>query len=187
MLLNLTSPQTLERLREQAENHPKYRVRKSALQALVKGCKDNPETLNVLKNVAHRDRAPEVVQTAIQELARGWQDDSETLNWLKTYAQYSQNPVVRSTAIQELARGWSEIFNVFEILAKCAFVDPFQRQNNADINPRKSALESAIAYYGDRPETWALVADRARNDTDRQVRSFAKEQLQQKADANGVI
>ncbi|NES84558.1 MAG: hypothetical protein F6K10_25895 [Moorea sp. SIO2B7] len=118
-----------------------------------------------------------MIETAIEEIATGWKDDLATLNWFKTYAQYSKNSVVRSAAVKQLGKHWKDEFNVFEILAKCAVVDPFRSENNSQINPRQTALEVMTEQYPDYPQTRSLVSDRAENDADEQVREFAKEKL----------
>jgi len=183
MVQNLERPLTRAVLQARATRDPDPQSRMQAIAELTQCWSDDGETPALLKTIAQSDDCPEVIATAMAALARGWRDDPATLNWFKTYAQYAQNPVVRSIAIEELARGWHDQFNVFEIISKCAFVDPFRRQNQTEINPRQSALAAMIAQYPSYHQTWALVEERSENDADPLLRQYASQQLA----ARGVL
>lgn len=170
-------PQTLALLRDRAEHDPDEKVREFAFQQIVKVWKDCSDTLPWIKTRAQSDESADVVNTALQELVKGWKDDPATLNWFKTYAQYSKSVVLRRAAVRELAKAWKDEFNVFEILCKCAVVDPFERQNDWEVNPRQTALEAIIEQYPDYSQTLGLLRDRAKNDPDEQVRQFAIDKL----------
>lgn len=172
-------PQTLVLVRDRAEQDPDEKVREFLVQQLANDWKDDPDTLPWLKMRVQSEKCPEVVKALIQALASVGKDDLATLNWFKTYSQYSQNPLVRATAVQALARGWKNEFNVFEILCKCAFGDPFEHQNDLGVNPRQAALEVMAEQYSDSQQTREILQDRAEKDPDEQVREFAKEKLKQ--------
>lgn len=150
-------PQTLVLLRDRAEQDPDEKVREFLVQQLASGWKDDPNTLPWLKNRIQSERSPEVVKALVQALAIGWKDDLATLNWFKTYSQYSQNPIVRAAAVQALARGWKNEFNVFEILCKCVFGDPFEPHDDVGVNPRQAALEVIVEQYPDSHQTLSLI------------------------------
>ncbi len=177
MVQNLERPLTRAVLQTQATRDPNPQSRIKAIAELVQRWPDDEETLALLKSIAQSDSDPTAIATAMAALVSCGRDDPATLTWFKTYAQYAQNPAVRGAAIEELARGWHEEFNVFEILSKCAFVDPFRRQNEADVNPRQRALAAMIAQYPGYHQTWALVEERAENDADPLLRQFANQQL----------
>lgn len=172
-------PQTLVLLRDRAEQDPDDKVREFSVGQLVSIWKEDPETLPWLKTRVQSETSPQVIKALIQALAIRGKDDLATLNWFKTYSQYSQNPLVRAAAVQGLARGWKNEFNVFEILCKCAFGDPFERQDDLAVNPRQAALEVIVEQYPDFLQTIEILQDRAEKDPDGQVREFAQEKLKQ--------
>ncbi len=177
MVQNLERPLTRAMLQARATRAPDPQSRVNAVTELARRWSGDSETLALLKTIAQDDDHPAVIAAAMTALAQGWHDDPATLAWFKTYAQYAKNPLVRSAAITELARGWSNEFNVFEILSKCAFVDPFRRHDAAEVNPRQSALAAMIEQYPTYHQTWALVEERAENDADPCLRQFASQQL----------
>ncbi|NJL01782.1 MAG: HEAT repeat domain-containing protein [Spirulinaceae cyanobacterium RM2_2_10] len=177
MVQNVERPLTRAVLQARATRDPDPQSRMRAINELVRCGSDNDDTLTLLKSIAQSDEDPHVIATAMAALAKGWREDSATLAWFKTYAQYAQNPLVRSVAIEELARGWHSQCNVFEILSKCAFVDPFRRQHESEVNPRQRALAAMIEQYPSYHQTWALVEERAENDADPLLRQYASQQL----------
>ncbi|MFP4123417.1 MAG: HEAT repeat domain-containing protein, partial [Coleofasciculus sp.] len=62
-------------------------MRKTAIQELAHGGKDNPDILTFLKSCAQSDKDVIVRQTAIQELARGGKNNPDILTFLKSCAQ----------------------------------------------------------------------------------------------------
>jgi len=48
-------------------------------------------------------------------------------------------------------------------------------------NPRQAALEAILEHHRDNPLTLELLRDRYENDTDEELRKFAKEELQKRS------
>ncbi|MEG4546289.1 HEAT repeat domain-containing protein [Microcoleus sp. Aus8_D2] len=170
-------PETLPWLKQRAQSDDNSTVRRAAVQELARGWKDDPETLPWLKQLAQSDDDWPVRRAAVQELARGWKDDPETLPWLKQLAQSDDDSDVRQAAVQELARGWKDEPGIFELLCDVAINDPFDRKYDWQDNPRQTALAAIIELYPDRPQTLAIVRDRAQNDRDPKLREFAQNEL----------
>ena len=103
-------------LKNNAQNHFNYAVRRASVQELARGWKDDPDTLPWLKTRAQQDEDNDVRLAAVQELARGWKDDPDTLPILKTRAQQDEDNDVRLAAVQELARGWKDDPDVVALL-----------------------------------------------------------------------
>jgi len=54
---------------------------------------------------------------------------------------------------------------------------PFERQSKFENNPRQLALEIIIKQYPHHPQTLSLLSNRAENDSDEQLREFARQKL----------
>ncbi len=114
----------------------------------------------------------------MQKLAKGWKDDQDTLPWLKTRAREDVNSDVRQAAVQELAQGWKDEPWLFDFLLDRAVNDPFEREYSFEDNPRQITLKIILKRYPAHPRTLALLKDRAKNDSDEEVRKYAKEVLE---------
>ncbi|NJS12521.1 MAG: HEAT repeat domain-containing protein [Microcoleus sp. CSU_2_2] len=152
-------------------------MRQAAVQEIARGWKDDPQTLPFLKELARLDDNSYVRYVAVQEIIRGWKDDPQTLLILKQCARFDKNWDVRQAAVQEITLGWKDDPKLFELLCDIAINDPFDRKYNWEDNPRQTALEAIIELYPDRPETLAIVRDRAQNDRDQTLREFAQKKL----------
>ena len=170
-------PDTLPILKTRAQEDENYAVRRAAVQELARGWKDDPDMLPILKTRAQEDEDNDVRLAAVQELARGWKDDPDMLPWLKTRAQEDENYAVRRAAVQELARGWKDDLSLLDFWCDCALQDPFQREYDFQDNPRQIALQVVVQQYPEHSQTVELLRDRAQNDSDEQLRTWATEQL----------
>lgn len=83
-------------------------IRRTAVQALARGWKEEDWTVTWLKELALKDADFLVRSAAIQELAHGWKEEDWMLLWMKQRALEDADSTVRGTAVQELARGWKE-------------------------------------------------------------------------------
>jgi hypothetical protein len=54
--------------------------------------------------------------------------------------------------------------------------DPFQREKEYQQNPRQIALKVLVQQYPEHPKTQELLLDRAQNDSDEQLRTWAQKQ-----------
>ncbi|MEQ9486829.1 HEAT repeat domain-containing protein [Coleofasciculus sp. F4-SAH-05] len=166
-------------LKIKAQSDRDATVRKTAIQELARGGKDNPDILTFLKSCAQLDSDATVRKTAIQELARGGKDNADILTFLKSCAQSDSDATVRKIAIKELASSQENNNNLLIFLCHCAVKDPF------DIyceglwldNPRKTALEIILKQYPHHPQTPKLLRNRIAYDPDPNVQRFAREQL----------
>jgi predicted NACHT family NTPase len=170
-------PNTLPWLKSCAQSDDNWAVRHAAVDELAQACKNDPDTLPLLKSLAQLDDNRFVRHAAVEKLSCGWKDDPETLPILKTRALSDDHEYVRSAAVRELARGWKDEPGMFEFLCNCALNDPFERKKDREDNPRQLALGIIIKQYRDHPQTLPLLQDRAENDSDEEVREFAKKKL----------
>jgi hypothetical protein len=79
--------------------------------------------------------------------------------------------------LQQLLKGGWDDAAVFAVLCDRAVNDPFVPLQDGAVNPRLTALEAIVQYYGDHPETLPLLRDRAQSDPDEKVRAFAQSVL----------
>ena len=86
---------------------------------------------------------------------------------------------MQSPAVEEINRGWKDEPWMLEFLCDRVLNDPFERQHKFEDNPRQSALEIIIKQYPNHPQTLPLLRDRAENDSDEQLREFARKKLEQ--------
>ena len=84
---------------------------------------------------------------------------------------------VRRTAVSELAKGWKEELSLFDFWCDCTLKDPFERKYDFEDNPRQIALEVLVRQYPSHSKTTELLHDRAQNDTDEKLRTWATQQL----------
>ncbi|HBK62974.1 MAG TPA: hypothetical protein DD000_05435, partial [Cyanobacteria bacterium UBA11166] len=68
---------------------------------------------------------------------------------------------------------------IYELLCHTAINDPFERENDYQHNPRKTALEAIIKYYPNHSQTLPLLRDRVENDSDDKVRKLASNTLKE--------
>ena len=118
-----------------------------------------------------------MLSTAVEEITRGWKDEPDTLPWLKQLAQFDKDMFVRSAAVREIARGWKEKPWMLEFLCDRILNDHFERQEDWEDNPRQLALKIIIKQYPHHFQTLSLLSNRAENDSDEQLREFARQKL----------
>ncbi|NET40171.1 MAG: HEAT repeat domain-containing protein, partial [Cyanothece sp. SIO1E1] len=170
-------PDTLPMLKERAQSDDSGAVRIAAVEELARGWKEDPDTLPMLKERAQSDDYWDVRIAAVEELARGWKEDPDTLPMLKEQAQSDDSGAVRRAAVQELARGWKEDSSLLDFWCDRILNDPFEREDDFEANPRQIALKVLVQQYPTHPKTYELLADRAQNDNDEQLRKWAQRQL----------
>jgi len=184
-------PDTLPLLKQLAQSDEHWNVRSAAVEEIARGWKDEPDTLPLLKQLAQSDEDGVVRSAAAKEIARGWKDEPETLPLLKQLAQSDDDSFVRGTAVEEIAHRWKDKPWMLEFLCDRAVNDPFERQVDRIGNPRQLALKIIIKQYPNHPKTLALLHDKAENDSDEQLREWAKKKLAKLGEYNqnriGVI
>ncbi|NET56719.1 MAG: NACHT domain-containing protein [Symploca sp. SIO2E6] len=180
-------PDTLPLLKQWVQADDSAAVRQAAVQELARGWKDDSKTLPLLKQKVHKDDDCDVRYAAVQELARGWKDEPDTLPLLKQRAQTDDYYDVRRLAIEELAHGWKDEAWMLEFLCNRVLNDPFERKEDSENNPRQLALAIIIKQYPNHPQTLPLLNDRAENDSDEQLREWARKKLVELTDGRGVL
>jgi hypothetical protein len=157
--------------------------RQLALQELAKNWKDEPDTLSIIEAVTQNSKERSSTRSvAIEELAKGWKNKPETFANLKNLARFDKYPQVRYGAVKNLIEFWQDNPEVLELLCWIVVNDLFSLDDpSAEFswyrNPRRVALESLIFYYPAHPKTLELLHDRALNDPDDQLRTWAQAQL----------
>ncbi len=115
---------------------------------------------------------------AVAVVAVTWRDNRLIYTWLKQRVVSDDNPDVRLEAVRQLATGWKHESQMLELFHNSALNDPFQRENDAQDNPRQTALEAIAKQYPDHPQTLPLLQNRAENDSDKKLREWARKKLQ---------
>ncbi|NEQ70544.1 MAG: NACHT domain-containing protein [Symploca sp. SIO2D2] len=170
-------PDILPMLKLILEQEQELPISSIAIVGLAWGWKNNSEVISILKSML-KQQDPYIRKTAIQELADGWKDDSETLTILQTFAQKEDQPlIVRYAAVKKLAINCHHILEVEEILFNIAFKE-FPQQEEPDWrNPHIAAIKAICYLYPDNPKTITLLSDRAINDSNEEIREWAKNRL----------
>ncbi|NES20332.1 MAG: NACHT domain-containing protein [Symploca sp. SIO3E6] len=171
-------PDTLPLLEEWAQFHEDWNVQRAAVIEIARGWKDEPETLPLLQKWAQSNENIAVRHAAVEEIARGWKDDPDTLTLLQQKAQSDKDRLLRHSAVEEIARGWKDEPWMLEFLCDRVLNDPFERQEYLEANPRQSALNIIIEQYPHHPRLLTLLRDRAENDSDENLRKFARQKLE---------
>ncbi|PZV19965.1 MAG: NTPase (NACHT family) [Leptolyngbya sp.] len=153
-------------------------VRSAALEALSKNWNYDSRVFHILQKFARLVNEPNLQQTALLELAKRWRQEPITLTILKECACSKKCHFgVRSEAITAIAKFWKNEEWVFDFIHYCALADPFLRTHESQRNPRWRAVQALSNYYPKHPETSKIISDRAANDSDEQLRQWAKEKL----------
>ncbi|NEP22873.1 HEAT repeat domain-containing protein [Moorena sp. SIO3I6] len=168
---------TLPLLQQSARSDQDWQVRGRAIEQLAQGYKDHPDTLPLLQQWARSDTDFWVRRTAIEQLAQGYKDHPDTLAILQESACSDSDSRVRGTAIEQLAQGWHDQPWLWKFLCDRTLRDPFERKVDWDDNPRQVALKTILQYYPNHSQTRSLLHNRAKHDSDRQLREFAQKQL----------
>jgi NACHT domain len=161
-------------------------AKSQAIEELVKYDKHNPETLSFLKQVAlsTSDYKLSARRTAIEHLSSSWPNDSDTLGIIQKCA-LDQNQYLRLSAISILTEKWILDPQIFHFLCQRVTLDEWigEAYGHNEYNPRFVGLCAILTHYPTHPKTLELLHDRALNDPDDQLRTWAQEQLQ-KLEAN---
>lgn len=177
-----TDTHTLSILKLCVTSDQDFDVRIAAINALGRDWKDDLSILDLLKACAESDKDSDVRVSAIRQIINGWKNEFETLSWLKSRAEADGNHFVRNELLDALARGWRDDPQMFDFLCERAFRDTYRRSTSIyakyEINPRLTALAGILENYSDHPRTANFLSTCALNDSDENVREFAKRQLE---------
>ena len=169
---------TLSWLKQQAENNKSSFLQYAATQAIITHYYHQPEVLGWLKEWAQRGNDWGIRVGAIRAIAKHPHCTlQEVLHILKDRAQNDEDWGVRYAAVEAIAKCNSKLSEVFDFFYIIAQRDPFIRANEWQDNPRQAALEAIFTYYPTHPGTLELLHNRATNDSDKQLREWAKEQI----------
>jgi hypothetical protein len=141
--------------------------------------------LQILIDRANNDENSAVRWGAVRAVAEFWTENPIVLPMLLKWACLDRGSDVRSEAISNIATHFPLAPQVFETLSWVVENDPFQRDIGLDeeirsiytANPRQRSLEALLKCYKDNLRTLALLHDRALNDPDDQLRTWAQTQL----------
>ena len=169
------------RLQYKPKDEYPYWLSRDAATALVDAVATNwgekDETLLWLKSCLSFPNPSYIPKLALCSIAKDWRDDLETLPILKGRAQTDDNEDVRSTALSLLVKGWKDDSTLFEFWCDRILQDPFKRKYDRQDNLRQIALEVLVQQYPEHHKTKELLHDRAQNDNDEQLRTWAEKQI----------
>ncbi|NES65214.1 MAG: HEAT repeat domain-containing protein, partial [Okeania sp. SIO2D1] len=146
---------------------------------IATGWKNEEGILELLKQRVVSDDNFIVRREALRQIATGWKNEEGILELLKQRVVSDDNFIVRREALRQIATGWKNESGILELFYHVALNDSFQRESKYQDNPRQTALEEIVEHYPEHPQTLPLLQDRAENDTDEQLREWAKEKLQE--------
>ncbi|HYL76357.1 MAG TPA: HEAT repeat domain-containing protein [Bryobacteraceae bacterium] len=155
-------------LRVAAIADPDPLLRTAAMDALVRGRKEDPETLQIVKKLAHSDADLSTQSAAVRAFAREWKSDQEALPLIRSLACADRDrpTFVQRTAIGELARCWPDDPETFPLLKALA-------QPGSNYYVRAAALEELARGWGKDPEIYSMLIRVIRSDENSYVRRFA--------------
>ena len=148
------------------------------MRQLAAGWKHEPQIFELLKQQVVSDAHWGVRREAVRQLATGWKHEPQIFELLKQQVVSDDDSDVRLEAVRQLATGWKHESQMLELFHNSALNDPFQRENDAQDNPRQTALEAIAKQYPDHPQTLPLLQNRAENDSDKKLREWARKKLQ---------
>jgi predicted NACHT family NTPase len=172
-------PDTLPFLKDCALHDENQEVRERAVSAIAQGWKEDPDTLPWLKNCALHDENEYVLYSAVIEIAHFWEEDPDTLPWLKDRALQDEHSSVRETAVAAIIHYGQKDSELFEFLENITLNDPFEREDDWEVNPRQTALEALLENFSDTPKTLEILNQVALNDSDEELREFAQKKLRE--------
>jgi HEAT repeat protein len=166
--------ETLPLLKARLE-HEEEITRQVAVRAIAQHYKQDPQTLPLLKSCLE-DADGEVRSSAVFAIAQHYKQDPDTLPMLKSRI-HDESWQVREAAAKALGEDWSQEEGVFELLYDCACNDPFVREKEWNDNPRQTALAALLWHHKNDTRVPALLRDKAENDPDETLRTFAQRRL----------
>jgi 3-methyladenine DNA glycosylase AlkC len=165
-----------------AQEDKEYYVRGVAIESLAQSYKTDSETILILRK-SQKDEHQYVRGIATRELGEYCGEHPDILSLIVTTALIDQDWRVRGIAAELIIKHRQEISEAFKILRQIAMEDPYERKAEFESNPRLLTSQALLRYYPTHPKTLELLHDRALNDPDDQLRTWAQEQLQ-KLEAN---
>jgi hypothetical protein len=127
----------------------------------------------------HRRKFYNPRAAAVHKLAQFYPECFETLIVLKDRAKHDPDWMVRYYSIEDLSKIWENSSEKFEFLCDCVLQDHFERNASFEDNPRKAALTALLNHYFNHPRTTELLHDKAASDSDKQLREWARQRLEQ--------
>jgi predicted NACHT family NTPase len=157
-----------------------------AIEELVKHDRGNSETLSFLKEVALSSHHLSARRSSIEQLSTFWRNDGDTLKIIEQCA-IDEDQYLRKAAIELLSEKWILNTRIFDLLAQRITLDDYADESDEEVifvgnrlkyNPRYIALNAVFQNYPTHPKTLELLHNRALNDPNHQLRTWAQEQLQ---------
>ncbi len=198
-------PDSLDVLRNRAENDLVATVRWRSLEGVVQRFPDDPTVLQWLRERAEKDPAALVRQTAVEKLTQGPSGLSDIESWLRVRAEADPDSSVRAAAADELAKrvpaspetaAWLEgrllagaSWEIRRAAIKSLW-DTDKHQDDvlarlrqiglADLHweVRRAAVEKVATMWRDHPDTRSWVCGRAELDHQPDVRRAAVEAVE---------
>lgn len=175
---------TLEWLKNQAENNTSSFIRHAAVRAIAKYYHSDVTILSLLKQWARSGNDWGVRASAVQILDKFYPNDPDALPIFKELLQ-DMDWGVRHNSVEAIVRHYLQIPETLELLYSIVQNDPFVRVHDEQDNPREPALKALVNHYLHHPKTLELLRDCALNDPDEQLQQWAQEQLQQMENQGG--
>lgn len=170
-------------LMELAENDENSEVRFTSVGAIADLFGNKPETLQWLKQCIQYSENEDVRSRAVREILETFDPDSEIFDILVKAVQADGNWVVRGEAINQISKHFMIDEKTFELLCKVVQSDPYDSSKEEvkrwGTHPRQAALDALLTHYPTHPKTFELLHDRANTDPDKQMREWARQQLDQ--------
>jgi hypothetical protein len=126
----------------------------------------------------------ESANTFIYLIATIGQEDPDTLPWLKDRTLRDRSAWVRQAAVKAIIQNWQKGPEMFEFLCNICLNDPFTSGYDFGVNPRQTALKGLLKNFSDNPKTLEILNKIALNDSDKQLRYFVVQKLQDLKNTN---
>ena len=152
-------------------------VRREIVEVVASAFNDRSESLPWLIKCFQKEEVPLVLTAIVEEIAAHFSIDSEIMLLLKQRTISDENYVARDTLIRSVSKHFNQEPGMFDLLYDVAQNDPCIPTESWRENCRKTALGALLNYYPISSKTIDLLRDRAINDPDKQMREWARQQL----------
>jgi hypothetical protein len=151
-----------------------------AVNSIAYGWQDFPETIVLLKEALKDKYCDNTQHAAVEALASKYKHDLEVPHLLKDKIVNDESLFVRLSSLWNLAAAYFNDLGTFEFLREIASNPKYEGEHEEYIDSdsiRLTAAETIVEYYSIYPETIKFLHDRATNDSNEQLREWAKQQL----------
>lgn len=174
-----SDPEVFSWLQERFNQDDDGWVRRATVEAVASDFPNRQESLPWLVQCFQKEDVPVVLQAIVKAIAEHFSVNPNIMLLFRQRIIRDKNYVVRDTLIRSVSEYFNQEVGMFDLLYDVAQNDPCIPSESWRENCRKTALAALLDYYPVSPKTIDLLHERAINDPDKQMREWARQQLDQ--------